>query len=128
MKAKCRIKDEVYTIGVNDKTGFIKSFGHITLTYCNHKQVPDNIKSEKNMGYLRDFYIEEEYRRQGFGEQLLRDVITISKKKGLVKLKARVRIKNIPSINLFKKVGFTIDETDDDPLYKDYALTFVMCL
>ena len=50
-------------------------------------------------------------RRKGFGESALRMVVEYAKKIGLRSLYATILPDNLPSINLFEKVGFEGDGT-----------------
>ncbi|MBR2032274.1 MAG: GNAT family N-acetyltransferase [Alistipes sp.] len=50
-------------------------------------------------------------RRKGFGESALRMVVEYAKKIGLRSLYAHILPDNLPSINLFEKVGFEGDGT-----------------
>jgi len=54
-------------------------------------------------------------RRKGFGESALRMVVEYAKKIGLRSLYATILPDNLPSINLFEKVGF---EGDGAMLYR----------
>lgn len=54
-------------------------------------------------------------RRKGFGESALRMVVEYAKKLGLRSLYAHILPDNLPSINLFEKVGF---EGDGAMLYR----------
>ena len=51
-------------------------------------------------------YIDEAYRGQGLGKQILKKTISTAKNQGLVFLTTSMALNNIPSMRLFQKLGF----------------------
>lgn len=57
-------------------------------------------------GMIDEFFIEEQYRNKGLGENVLEMVIQKSKQLGLKALYLEVSNTNIPAQSLYKKTGF----------------------
>lgn len=72
-------------------------------------------------GYICDCFIEKSYRRKGIGKSLIKMMIEWFAKKGVKCVEADVYSKNVPSLKLFKTLGFkeiskrlrlTVNESD----------------
>lgn len=53
--------------------------------------------------------VDYNYRRQGIGEKLLTACLDKAKKKGITRIELETREDNLPSINLYKKLGFSLE-------------------
>jgi len=59
--------------------------------------------------YLDDLYIQQAFRGQGIGSQLLTKLFTVAKEKQCKRVRWQVLDWNEPAIALYKKTGATID-------------------
>lgn len=66
------------------------------------------IKKVLDEADIMNLAIHKDYRTQGFAYTLLNYLITIAKEKNITKLQLEVNEKNIPAINLYKKLKFVI--------------------
>jgi ribosomal protein S18 acetylase RimI-like enzyme len=57
-------------------------------------------------GYICDCFVEKSYRRHGIGKALIETTLNWFIKKGVECIEADVYSANIPSLRLFKKLGF----------------------
>lgn len=57
-------------------------------------------------GYLEDLFVEEEFRGQGIGTQLVNVVIDKAKQLGCYKLELNTQLENKGAQKLYKKMGF----------------------
>lgn len=55
---------------------------------------------------IMNIVVRKNFRNKGIGTVLLENLLTLSKKLGLNSLSLEVNEKNIPAINLYKKLGF----------------------
>lgn len=73
----------------------------------------------KGRWFLTQITIDENYRRKGIGEMLLKYFFDFAKKQGIKEVYADIRASNNPSVNLVKKLGAiqvgSIDLNDGDP-------------
>lgn len=69
--------------------------GYIDITHCFDENEPF------------DIFVAEPYRRKGFGRALLSRAIELNEPK---KMMLTVDVDNVPAINLYKSMGFEIDE------------------
>ncbi len=60
--------------------------------------------------YLDDVYVKEEYRGQGVGQMLLDKIFEIAKTENCKRLRWQVLNWNTPAIDLYKKIGATLDD------------------
>jgi ribosomal protein S18 acetylase RimI-like enzyme len=101
------------SINIDDKIIFKKILENIT----NEIYFVSLLLNEKviacGFGVLEDEYIglfdiivDINYRKYGYGEQLIKNIIKIAKGKGVKKAYLQVMLKNIPALNLYKKIGF----------------------
>jgi ribosomal protein S18 acetylase RimI-like enzyme len=89
------------------------NIGRVWLIYLNQKPIgyivlcfSFSLESHGQDGIIDEFFIEEQYRNQGLGENVLKLVIQKSKKLGLKALYLEVNNINIAAQNLYKKTGF----------------------
>lgn len=61
---------------------------------------------QETYGFLEDLFVEEEYRGQGFGKQLILEVIETAKKNNCYKLLATSRHSRPEIHQLYEKFGF----------------------
>ncbi|MEM2568039.1 MAG: GNAT family N-acetyltransferase, partial [Candidatus Bathyarchaeia archaeon] len=57
-------------------------------------------------GYICDCFVEKSYRRHGIGKALIKAMLEWFIEKGVECVEADVYSNNIPSLKLFKKLGF----------------------
>jgi len=60
--------------------------------------------------YLDDLYIKPDYRGNGIGTMLLKEIMKISKEEKCTRIRWQVLDWNTPAIDLYKKMGMTLDE------------------
>lgn len=60
--------------------------------------------------YLDDLYIKPQYRGNGIGTMLLKEIMRISKEEKCTRIRWQVLDWNTPAIDLYKKMGMTLDE------------------
>ncbi len=60
--------------------------------------------------YLDDLYIKPPYRGNGIGTMLLKEIMKISKEEKCTRIRWQVLDWNTPAIDLYKKMGMTLDE------------------
>lgn len=70
---------------------------------------------EKQMAYLDAIYLEEAYRRQGLGTQILQDFESSLKERNIETIKLYVFDHNQKAFGLYKKMGYAVETT----YYKD---------
>ncbi len=59
--------------------------------------------------YLDDLYVKKEYRGQGIGSKLLREVLEVAKRENCKRVRWQVLDWNTPAIEFYKKLGVTLD-------------------
>lgn len=64
--------------------------------------------TQKNEGHILVIAIKEEYKKKGVGTFLMKKLMDIYEKKGVMKLKLEVRASNTPALSMYKKLGFKI--------------------
>ncbi len=69
-------------------------------------------KIGKSIGSVEDVVVHEEYRGQGLGEKIMKEVISVAKARELVTLGLTSRPVRVAGNNLYQKLGFTIKETN----------------
>ena len=69
-------------------------------------------KFGKYGGYVEDVVVDENYRGQGVGEKLMRELIVEAKKAGLTYMYLTSRPDRIAAHRLYEKLGFKKKETD----------------
>lgn len=105
----CKLK----SINTDDKITFIRILKNIT----NEKIFVSLLLNDKviacGFGVLEDDYIglfdiivDINYRKYGYGEQLIKNIIKIAKNKDVKKAYLQVILENVPAFNLYKKIGF----------------------
>lgn len=55
---------------------------------------------------LFDIVVDKNYRNQGYGEQLIKNVIRVGRDKGIKKAYLQVMLNNLPALKLYSKLGF----------------------
>ena len=58
--------------------------------------------------FINDLFIKKEYRKRGYGTQLIRKLINISREEGKLHLISQVVEKNMASIKLHENLGFVV--------------------
>ena len=66
--------------------------------------------------YLEDIYIDAEYRGQGIGDAMLKEIAKISKSRGFERIDFQVLNWNTPAIKFYEKHGAVLD--NDERHYK----------
>ena len=72
--------------------------------------------------YLPRLVVKKGYRGEGYGKAILQDVLSIAKVKGYSEIVLGVDCDNTVAINLYKKLGFSIYEEDEDEVGKFYKM------
>lgn len=89
-------------INTNDNP-FSKCYTYVykneTIGYLLFEHIYDRIE-------IDDFYIIKEYRRNGYGSQLIKKLISYAKKTNIKNITLEVKIDNYTAIGLYKKYGF----------------------
>ena len=65
-----------------------------------------NIVDETHIGTIA---VHPDYRNRGLGTGILRELLLISKKEGMVRVLLEVRESNLHAIKMYKKFGFEVD-------------------
>ena len=84
---------------------------------------PDQLDTDKTLGYLwysissdyifiLDFYIESEFRGQGYGTQAMSKLQETCLEKNINQLRLRVAHNNPRALNLYQELGFSITGTN----------------
>ena len=63
-------------------------------------------------GYLEDLVVDEKYRGRGLGTELVMRMIRLAKKLKIYKLKLKSETHRIAGNKIYKKLGFTSEETN----------------
>lgn len=71
--------------------------------------------------------VTEDYRKNGIAVRLINRLVTDCKKKGIYSVSLEVSEKNIPAINLYKKIGF-ITTNVRKSYYKNNTAAYIMWL
>jgi ribosomal protein S18 acetylase RimI-like enzyme len=71
--------------------------------------------------YLEDIYISPEYRGEGTGEAILREVAKIAKNRGCERIDFQVLEWNEPAIAFYQKLGAVRDDTERHFKFTDSA-------
>ena len=58
--------------------------------------------------FINDLYIKKEHRKKGYGTQLMRKLINISREEGKLHLISQVTAKNVASVKLHENLGFAV--------------------
>ena len=86
----------------------------LRLMICSHSGerigCVDLTEYDGESAFISILIVELDNRRKGFAENALRLLVDYAKHLGVSTLYARILSENIPSINLFKKVGFDLIE------------------
>lgn len=78
--------------------------GMATLSIMNHIRGP--------VGYIDDVIVHSNYRGQGLGEKISREIITLAKKKKLRRIDLTSRPTRVEANKLYQKLGFELRETN----------------
>ena len=76
--------------------------------------LPDSMVA--SCDYVQLISVDDPYRRRGIAEDLLRAAIERSRRRGRMSLRAGVNRRNRPSVALFKRLSFEVENPDDDLL------------
>jgi ribosomal protein S18 acetylase RimI-like enzyme len=101
------------SINIGDKITFKKILKNITNEIYFVSLLLNDKVIACGFGVLEDDYIglfdiivDINYRKYGYGEQLIKNIIKIAKNKGVKKAYLQVILENVPAFNLYKKIGF----------------------
>jgi len=72
--------------------------------------------------YLSRLVVKKNYRGEGYGKAILQYVLSIAKEKGYSEIMLGVDCDNTVALNLYKKLGFSIYELDEDKDGKFYKM------
>ena len=62
----------------------------------------------QKMGYVDDIFVLKEFRKKGLGSLLIKELISILKKKKFKKIRLGAYIDNKKALDLYKKLGFKL--------------------
>jgi len=96
-----------------ESCGFIAKDADTTIGYLIGRILEEETgRAESKFAELEHMLIDESYRGQGIGEQLVNEFKTWTKSKGLKLIKVNVSFKNTSAIKFYNKVGLdTLDVT-----------------
>ena len=57
-------------------------------------------------GYINNVVIDIDYRGQGLGQVLMKELLTVGRKNGVHEFTLEVRVSNTPAIKLYESLGF----------------------
>jgi ribosomal protein S18 acetylase RimI-like enzyme len=63
-------------------------------------------KGGNSIGYISDLYVDEEYRRRGFGARLIKEAEKWLKSKGSKNIVLNVEAWNVEALKMYEKLGF----------------------
>jgi len=66
----------------------------------------------RKQAVVEDMIVNGNYRGQGLGEKILRDLIKWAKKEGIEVIELTTNPKRVAANSLYKKVGFKLHETN----------------
>lgn len=78
--------------------------------------------TDKNKVYLSRLIVKKEYRNNGIGQELLKYMIAVCKKKGYQQITVGVDTDNENALHIYKKFGFEIYETAIDEYGEYYKM------
>ena len=78
--------------------------------------------TDKNKVYLSRLIVKKEYRNNGIGQELLKYMIAVCKKKGYQQITVGVDTDNENALHIYKKFGFEIYETAIDKYGEYYKM------
>jgi GNAT superfamily N-acetyltransferase len=93
------IEDEKEIALVADEGG--KVVGYLVVTMYSH-----SFRRENPIAELENMFIEEPYRRQGIGKQLIAEAKKLAKEKGAKRLKVGAVAQNEKAISFYHSCGF----------------------
>ena len=71
-----------------------------------HLYLLKNDLHEEPLGYIEDVFVDEEFRRRGYGTKIMKDLIEEAKKQGCYKLVATSRHSRNNVHTLYENLGF----------------------
>ncbi len=81
--------------------------GYVTYFFCYYTWIGKSL-------YMDDLYVRREFRGQGIGSLLIRQVISYAKDSGCHKLRWQVSEWNRPAIDFYKKLGADISGVEQN--------------
>ena len=112
-------RDDVVQFVENQQDYTLSETEQLRLMICSHKGELlgsiDLTEYDGEKAFVSILIFDLSNRRKGFAENALQSIIEYSKSLGVKTLYATIRPENMPSQNLFKKVGF---EPDGAMLYR----------
>ena len=94
-------REKIKTEGIKftvEKDGNVVAYAYLYLMYNDSRQ--------KSYGYLADLFVDEKYRGQGIGSQLLKAVVEEAKALNCYKLVGTSRYSNTEVHKWYEKTGF----------------------
>ncbi len=109
------ITEEFYTNEENNKNfdKYREYSNKLKSKYGSCNYTPSHIVEEIpqiswNGYFINDLYIKKEHRKKGYGTQLIRKLINISREEGKLHLISQVIAKNVASVKLHENLGFSV--------------------
>lgn len=94
------------------------------------KYFPDKLKinfENKNVWYVAEMMIEENFRAKGWGQKLLIEFLSDAKQFNISDVFIRVWNQNLAALSLYRKIGFTeVAEIEQTKTKADLSGTFTM--
>jgi ribosomal protein S18 acetylase RimI-like enzyme len=91
---------------------------------------PDNLKIDfenKNVWYVAEMMIEENFRAKGWGQKLLNEFLSDAKQFNISDVFIRVWNQNLAALSLYRKIGFVdVAEIEQTKTKADLSGTFTM--
>ena len=82
---------------------FIQKKGDQTIGYA-------ILGETRRLSYLQRIGVDKLYQKQGYGEELLKSVLSFSKKKKFLTMRLNTQEENESALKLYKKNGFNIQK------------------
>ncbi len=76
--------------------------------------------------YLSKLIVKKEYRNKGIGQELLKYMITLCRKKGYRQITIGVDTDNKKALHIYEKYGFSIYETANDEYGEYYKMICIL--
>ena len=76
--------------------------------------------------YFSRMITKKEYRRQGYGEIIAQFILDLAKEKGYTEIALGVNCDNIPALQLYQKLGFSVYEKAEDDYGEYYRMEITL--
>lgn len=133
-----RKEEEVYILNIfqGDGYGFFalhenQVIGFLLTTPLSHDALlSESIKQRYSIErclYIAEMHVHGDYRRKGVGTQLMNALMEDIDRKKYDHVVIRAWRENVPAMNLYRELGFVLDETiEEEKIKPDQSGTFIM--